>query len=250
MSILNIVLILIAGTAAGFMNTLAGGGSLITLPALITLGLPSAVANGTNRIALMIQNIVAISNFKNKGYFNSKLSFMLGIPAVLGSIIGARLAISLADAVFNRILAIVMVIMLALILWNPTKKYKKIKEKLNGKNKVIAIIAFFFVGIYGGFIQAGVGIIIITTLTLLTGFSLVKINSIKVFVVAIYMVSSLLIFIFSGNVNWILGLILAVGNGFGAWLGSTLAVKRGEKIVKVVLTVAVLMMAANLLGLY
>ncbi len=250
MSILNIVLILLAGTAAGFINTLAGGGSLITLPALITLGLPSAVANGTNRIALMIQNIVAISNFKSKGYFHFKLSFMLGIPAVLGSIIGARLAISLADAVFNHILAIVMVIMLILILCNPTKKYKKIKEKLTKKNKVISIIAFFFVGIYGGFIQAGVGIIIITTLTLITGFSLVKINSIKVFVVAIYMVSSLLIFIFSGNINWILGLILAVGNGFGAWLGSTLAVKRGEKIVKVVLTVAVLMMAANLLGLY
>ncbi len=249
-SILTIVLILIAGTGAGFINTLAGGGSLITLPVLITLGLPSAVANGTNRIALMIQNIIAITNFKNKGYSNFKLSLILGIPAIIGSIIGAQLAISLPERVFNQILGITMIIMLGLILWNPTKKLNNVKENLTLKKKILAIIAFFFVGIYGGFIQAGVGIIIITTLSLITGFSLIKINSIKVFVVAIYMVSSLLIFIANGKINWLLGFTLAIGNGFGAWLGSTLAVKKGETLVKVVIAIAVLIMAGNMLGLY
>lgn len=247
MNILQIILILVAGTAAGFINTLAGGGSLITLPVLIFSGLPSAVANGTNRIALMIQNIIAVSSFKNKGFFNYKLGLMLGIPAVLGSILGSRLAISLPDTVFNKILAVAMIIMLALILWNPTKKFSVVKENLSKKRKTIAIIAFFFVGIYGGFIQAGVGLIIITTLTLITGLSLVKINSIKVFVVGIYMISSLLVFIISGNVNWLLGLILAAGNGFGAWLGSTVAVNKGDKWIKVVLVFAVILMAGNLL---
>jgi len=247
MNILQIILILIAGTAGGFINTLAGGGSLLTLPVLIFLGLPSAVANGTNRIALMIQNIIAVSNFKSKGYFNPRLGLMLAIPAVIGSIIGARMAILLPDLVFNRILALVMILMLGLILWNPTGKLSQTRENLSQKRQITAIITFFFIGIYGGFIQAGVGFIIITALTLITGLSLVNINSIKVFVILIYMFSSLFVFIYSGNVNWLLGLILAVGNGFGAWLGSTVAVKKGDKWVKIVLVIAVVLMAGNLI---
>lgn len=250
MSLLKVILILFAGTAAGFLNTLAGGGSLITLPVLIFMGLPSAVANGTNRIALMLQNTTAVLNFKTKGYFDLKLSLMLALPAVLGSIAGAQLANTMSDAVFNQILAVVMVIMLALILLNPTKKFNPAGENLSSKRKLIAAIAFFFVGIYGGFIQAGVGIIIIATLSLITGLSLVKINSLKVFVIGIYSISSLLVFILNGNVNWILGLTLAVGNSFGAWLGSTFAVTKGDKLVKVVLTIAVLLMAGRLLGIY
>ena len=250
LSFLHILLILLAGTAGGFINTLAGGGSLITLPALIFLGLPSAVANGTNRIAIMVQNLVAIGNFKQKGYSNFKLSIMLGLPAIIGAIIGSQLAVSLPEAIFNQILAVVMVIMLGLILWNPTRKSKQATENISHQRKTIAIGTFFLIGIYGGFIQAGVGIIIITALSLITGSSLVKINSIKVSIVAIYMLFSLTVFILNGKINWGLGFILAVGNSLGAWLGSTLAVAKGEKIVKVVLTIAVLIMAGNLLGVY
>lgn len=250
MSISDIVLILAAGTAGGFINTMAGGGSLITLPLLIFFGLPSAVANGTNRIALMVQNIIAVTNFKSRGYFNFSLSLKLALPAIIGSVIGSNLAITLSDALFNKILAIIMFIMLALILWNPTQKINSIKKTLGFKRQLALIIAFFFIGIYGGFVQAGVGIIIIAVLSLITGLSLVKINSIKVLVVAIYLFSSLIIFIYNDKVNWQLGLTLAVGNGFGAWLASTLAVKKGEKAIKIVLTFAVILMALHLLDLY
>jgi uncharacterized protein len=250
MSILHYVLIILAGTAAGFLNTLAGGGSLLTLPVLIFLGLPSATANGTNRIALVIQNIIAIGNFKKKGFFNLKLGIMLAIPAVIGSIIGAQLAISLPDKQFNNILAAVMIIILILTLWNPTRKFNNSNEILSKKRKIAAIIAFFFVGIYGGFIQAGVGVIIIATLSLITGLSLVKINSIKVFVICFYIFSSLLIFIINGKVNWFLGISLSIGNSLGAWLGSNFAVSKGDKWIKVVLSISVLLMAAHLVGLY
>lgn len=250
MSIQNILLILAAGTAGGFINTMAGGGSLITLPLLIFLGLPSAVANGTNRIALMVENLIAVSNFKSRGYSNFSLSIKLGIPAVVGSIIGSRLAINLPDELFNQILAVVMFIMLGLILWNPTRKFTAVKENLSFKRQLAASTAFFFVGIYGGFVQAGVGIIIIAALSIITGLSLIKINSIKVLVVAIYMFSSLLVFILNDKVNWTIGLTLAVGNGFGAWLASTLAVQKGDKLIKVILSFAVIMMALNLLGIF
>lgn len=251
MSILTIFLILIVGTISGFLNTVAGGGSLIAMPFLIIfLGLPSAVANGTNRIALMVQNLVAITNFRNKGFFNWKFSLKLGIPALIGSIVGSKVAVDLNDAIFNKILAGVMVIVLILILWNPQKKLTAIGEKLSTGRQIIAMVVFFFVGVYGGFIQAGVGFIIIVALTLITGLSLVKINSLKVFIIAMYMSSSLLVFVLSGKVNWILGLTLAVGNATGAWLGSNFAVAKGDKWIRAILVVTVLAMSAKLLGFF
>lgn len=250
MSIQHIVLILGVGIIAGFLNTTAGGGSLITMPLLVFLGLPSAVANGTNRIALMVQNITAISSFKSKGYFNWKLGLTFGLPAVFGSIIGSGIAVSLSDELFNKILAVVMILVLGLIIFQPQKKLAANEEELNMKKKIIGIIAFVFVGLYGGLIQAGVGFIIIAVLTLVTGFSLVRINSLKVFIVMIYMFSSLIVFIFNGKVDWVLGLVLSVGNATGAYLGSAFSVKKGDKWIKVVLSAAIIIMSMKLLGIF
>src|SRR6056297_1774079 len=106
MSLFQIILILVTGIAAGFLNTLGGGGSLLTMPMLIFLGLPAAVANGTNRIAIFVQNIVGVTNFRHKGFFYPKLGFILGVPAILGSIFGARFAVSISGELFEKILAI------------------------------------------------------------------------------------------------------------------------------------------------
>lgn len=249
MSIGYVVIILITGVVAGFLNTVGGGGSLLTMPMLIFFGLPSADANGTNRVALMVQNIVAITNFRQKGFFDLQLGLLLGIPAVLGSIVGAHFAISLPDEVFNKILAVVMLLVLAAIIWRPEQKLSSEEEKLKPGRRLIAVLAFLGVGFYGGFIQAGVGFIIIASLTMITGMSLVRINSVKVFVVAFYMLSSLIVFIISGKVHWVMGLTLAVGNGIGAYLGSNFAVSKGDKWIRLILIISVLIMAAKLLGL-
>jgi uncharacterized membrane protein YfcA len=250
----QIILIFIVGIASGFVNVVGGGGSLISLPALIFVGLPSAMANGTNRVALMVQSLVAIGYFQKKGFFYPKLSIMLGIPAVLGSIVGAKFAISLSDEMFNNILAGVMLTVLVLIIWRPEKKFIKSEEE-NGENlslprQSMAALVFFGVGFYGGFIQAGVGFIIIASLAMITGMSLVKINSLKVTVTAIYMLSSLLVFVFSGNVHWLYGFILAGGNAIGAYLGGVFSVAGGDKWIRAFLVVAVLIMAGQLLGVY
>jgi uncharacterized membrane protein YfcA len=242
-----------------------GGGSLITMPVLIFLGLPSAVANGTNRVALMVQSVVAIGYFKNKGFFYPKLSAILGIPALIGSIIGAKFAISLSDEMFNRVLAIVMLVVLVLIILRPekwflSKKKGDIKEGTEereengedlGKTRlIIASLVFFAVGFYGGFIQAGIGFIIIATLALITGMSLVKINSLKVSVTLIYMSASLLVFILNGKIDWTLGFALAIGNAFGAYLGGMFTVSGGDKWIRIFLVITVSIMAAKLLGVH
>lgn len=250
MSFYEVALIMAVGVIAGFMNTVGGGGSLLSLPALIFMGLPSAEANGTNRVALMVQCMVAVGNFQRKGFFDLKLGLLLGIPAILGSIVGVYLAITLPDLIFNRILAVVMLAVLVAIIWQPEKKFIKPGENLTPGRRYIAAVVFFFVGIYGGFIQAGAGFIIIVALSMITGMSLVKINSQKNLVVGLYMLSSLALFVADGKVSWVLGLTLAVGNGVGGWLGSNFAMSRGDSLIRVFLVLCVVLMSAKLLGLF
>lgn len=248
----QVLLIFVVGIVSGFVNVVGGGGSLISLPALIFMGLPAATANGTNRVALMVQSLVAIGYFRQKGFFYPKLSFLLGVPAVLGSIVGAKFAIAISDEMFNTILASVMLLVAVLIIWRPEKRFFSAEEKetFSPLHLALASLAFFGVGFYGGFIQAGVGFIIIAALALITGMSLVKINTLKVFVTAIYMLSSLLVFLFSGHVHWLLGGVLAAGNALGAWWGSVFVVSKGDKWIRIFLVASVVLMAGKLLGVH
>lgn len=245
----TIALILATGTLAGIINTLAGGGSMLTVPMLIFLGLPPATANGTNRIAIEVQNILAVLGFKKKGVADWKLSLKLAIPVTVGAIIGSSIAVDIPDSVFRQVLAVMMLFVLGLILWNPTRRLKQLEVPMTRVRWVAAALALFCVGLYGGFIQSGVGFMFIATLVSVMGMDLVTTNSHKVFIVGVYTLFSIAVFAMNGKINWSLGLILAVGNGLGGWLGSHIAVSKGEKWVRAVLVVAVLAMALRLSGL-
>lgn len=241
------LLIVAVGFIAGFLNTIAGGGSLITLPVLILLGLPPAVANGTNRVAIFSQNIFGVLGFRSKGVSDFPYSITLGISAFLGAIIGAKIAVEIPGDLFNKILAIlIVVVVLYPILKRPSKDDQPILERTGLKYRIIGTIVFFFIGIYGGFIQAGVGFIIIAALTIINRFTLVKTNSIKVFVVLVYTISALFIFIMEGKIHWGYGLVLAVGNSSGSWIASRLSVRKGDNWVKWFIIVTVIALAVKL----
>ncbi len=242
-----LLLVLSVGSISGFLNTVAGGGSLITLPILITvIGLPSNIANATNRVAIVFQNLSAVKGFHNKGISAYPYSLYLGIAAVPGAILGAMLAIDIRTELFNKLLAIVMVaIVLTTIFQRKTKVTNKL-EQLNFKEQLIGVIIFFFVGIYGGFLQAGVGFLIITILTTLNNFSLVKTNSAKVFTVMIYTLAAVIIFAIKGKINWTYGLTLAAGNTIGSWIASHWSVDKGDIWVKRFITVTVIALAIKL----
>ena len=245
----EVPLILVTGVFAGFLNTVAGGGSLLTLPVLIDpvlFNLPHATANGTNRVAIFVQNASGIMGFRRKGVSDFGYSALLTLPALVGAWLGAKIAVEMNETVFNRVLAGIMLAVLLLTIFNPTKKLQSETANLSIARKIIGMVVFFFVGIYGGFIQAGAGFIIIAALTLTNGFDLVRTNAIKLFVVFFYTVIALFVFIKSGNVQWGLGLTLAVGNATGAWIGSHWAVDKGDKWIRVVLVVAVLAFAIRL----
>ncbi len=246
MDLLEVVLILAVGMVAGFINTIAGGGSLLSMPILIFLGLPPAVANATNRVAIFSQNIFAVAGFKSKGVSEFKYSILLGTSALAGAVIGAKIAVDIQGEIFNKILAIIMVVVVFMIITGTAKPKNINAERTSKKSQIIGFISFFFIGIYGGFIQAGVGFLIIGTLTAINGFSLVKTNSIKVLVVLIYTIAALAVFIYEGKVNWIYGIVLAVGNSAGAWFASRWSVDKGDKVVKIILGIAVSALAVKL----
>ncbi|MDE0316001.1 MAG: sulfite exporter TauE/SafE family protein [Candidatus Poribacteria bacterium] len=246
-NLLHVFLLFSTGIAAGFLNTVAAGGSLLALPMLIFLTSDPTLANGTNRVAIFFQNISAIIGFRRKGVSNFRYGILLAVPAVIGAGIGAKIAIGTDAALFQFILAAVMLIMLGLTLVNPTARLADRIESKSTSSTVLAMIVFFFIGIYGGFIQAGVGLLVITALRLLTGIDLVRTNAIKVLIIFFYTVLALGIFIMEKQVNWTLGVTLAIGNATGAWIGSHWAVEKGDKWIKVVLIVAVLVFATNLM---
>lgn len=243
---LELLLLVFIGVITGVINTLAGGGSLLTLPMLIFLGLPPSVANGTNRIAILIQSIVTNAGFRSKGIKTYPFSIYFGISATLGAIIGAQLAIEIDGDTFNKILAIIMVIVVAYLVLNKRTKVEDIVERISGKHLWISTILFFFVGIYGGFIQAGVGFLMLLVLSGINRFSLVKSNAIKIVVTGIYTIFAVIIFVLNDKMNWEYGLVLAFGNAIGGWFASRWSVTKGDGVVKIFLVIMVIIMAIKL----
>ncbi|MGB5403307.1 MAG: sulfite exporter TauE/SafE family protein [Robiginitalea sp.] len=234
------------GFVVGFINTVAGGASLISLPVLIFLGLPPAVANGTNRVAIVLQTAIAVAGFKSKGVSTFPFNIYLGISALVGSVIGAYIAVDIKGETFNRILAIIMVVVVLIIIFKPKVNVAELEERITGKYLWIGILAFFFIGIYGGFINAGIGFIIIIFLHYVHRLSLVRTNATKVAVVFIYTLAALVVFALNDKVIWKVGLVLALGNGLGAWFSSRISVDKGDGYIKIFLVGMVLVMAVKL----
>jgi uncharacterized membrane protein YfcA len=207
-------LLILAGFVAGFINTMAGGGSLITLPLLIFLGLPSAVANGTNRIAIFMSAFSANAGFKSKGISNYPFNMYLGFAGLLGALIGAQIAIDIKGDLFNKILAVIMIVVVLLIVFKPKIDSTEILERLTGKHLYISMIAFFFIGIYGGFINAGIGFVIMLFLHYYNKLNLVKVNATKVVIVLIYTTGAIVTFAMADKINWIYGLVLSLRKFF------------------------------------
>jgi len=248
MGFLDIIFILLAGLCAGFINVFAGGGSLISLPILIFLGLPSSIANGTNRVAIFFESLSGNLGYRSKGIKPPMpFSLWMGLLAFPGALIGAGLSVKLDDALFNKILAVVMIMIVIITLFKPFSKKKTASKKLlTRKRQIISGVLFFLIGIYGGFIQAGIGYLIIATLTTVPKFSLFKTNVTKLLVVFIYNLGSLLIFIIDDKIYWIVGLTLAIGNSTGAFIGSRLALKIDEKWIKRFILITVFCLSVKL----
>ena len=244
-----ILAVISVGIVAGFINTLAGSGSLLTLPLLMFLGLPANVANGTNRIAILLQNIVGVSSFKKQQVLSFREGLKIGLPSTAGSLLGARIAVNLSEDIMTKTIAGLLIFMFFLILLNPSRWIKS-REGNPPVTRWLQIVIFFVIGIYGGFIQAGVGFFLLAGLVLGAGYDLVKANAIKVFIILLYTPFALAVFIFNDLVDYKLGLILAAGNMLGAFIGARYAVKFGPRAVSYFVLAVLAFASMKLLGVF
>ena len=207
------------GGLAGFINVLSAGGSMLTLPMLMFMGLPPQVANGTNRVAILLQSATAVGGFRRMGHGNLKVTVVLAVPAILGSVVGAWMATGVSDAVFEVVLVAAMVIgSVFMVLPQPKLDTQPLTVDRLGP---VVYLSMFLIGIYGGFIQVGVGVLFLVVLYRILKIDLPQVNVLKVAITLLYMIPALVMFAISDQVRWGLGLVL----GIGSILGASLAVR-------------------------
>jgi uncharacterized membrane protein YfcA len=240
---LELTLLAVAGVVAGALNVVAGGGSFLILPALLFFGLPASLANGTNRVGVLAQNAAGILGFHQHGAMDWSWSLKVSIPAVIGAGLGVWAALLIPDFAFRRILSIAMV---AITVWSLLNRQQpRPRAEVKPASDLVVVLGFFIVGVYGGFIQAGVGFLVLA-ITTYAGMDLVRGNAVKLLSVMMLTVISLIVFAGAGQVDWPRGLALAAGNWLGAMAGVRMAVLKGHKWLQQVVTVTVVLFAIAL----
>ena len=235
------------GFVAGVVNTLAGGGSLLTVPLLVMVGLPGTIANGTNRIAVLVQGAVAAWRFRAEGVSGFRVAGPLVAPLLLGSLIGAVVISRVAPETFERLFGLVMLVLLVPVM-RVSRMNRPIEERV-GWSRATTLAVFFTIGLYGGAFQAGVGIFLVLALAH-AGHGLVLSNSVKAIAVTAFTTVAVVVFILEGQVVWLPAMILSASTALGAVIGTRIAVRGGDAVIRPLLGLAVLAMAAKMLGLY
>ncbi|MCB1213963.1 MAG: sulfite exporter TauE/SafE family protein [Deltaproteobacteria bacterium] len=242
----TIFLILIPlGLVAGFLNVLAGGGSLLVLPVLIFLGLPAPIANATNRLAILSQGLSGMAGYQLFQKERLKKYLSLSLWTLPGALAGAFLSVEISELWFQRILAIILIAATFLIFFPPKKKLIASSMELPSSfASKLALVAF---GFYGGFIQAAAGLVFLLLLSGLGGVSLLESNKLKVSLIVFYTLPVLIFFIWQDLILWSVGLSLAVTQALGGYLAAKFSLKKGEKPIRWGLGLALLVMAGRLL---
>lgn len=237
------------GICVGFINVLAGAGSILSLAILMFLGLPANIANGTNRIAIFLSTFVGTVSYKQKQVFSFKEGIWFTIPAIIGAVIGAQLAVDLNKDLLEKIIGALLIVLFFLVLYKP-EKWLKGDIKLQNKNNFWRIPLFFIIGLYGGFIQIGTGFFLLTAFVLGKGYNLIKANALKLFIIVLYTPFALIVFFRNEQVDILMGLTLGLGTMIGAFLGTKFAIKKGVKIVRYILLAVIVFASIKFLGLY
>ena len=229
------------GFVAGALNIVAGGGSFLTLPVLLFLGLPAADANGTNRVGVLAQNISGVLGFHQHRIMEWKWGLLVSIPALLGAALGTWIALTMPDFAFRKVLSVLMLAMTLGTLLQQRflgARHDRFRSPLHWT----MLVGFFLIGVYGGFLQAGIGFLILA-MTTVAGLDLVRGNAVKLLSVMLLTVLALSIFAGTGHVDWPLGIALGIGNFLGGQVGVRVAVLKGHKWIEGVVTITIIVFA-------
>ena len=241
------VILLLAGGGAGFVNAIAGGGSALTLPILMVAGLDASVANGTNRLCVGAQAVVATTTFHSSGVRPWRIARGAGALILVGAVAGAFLAIHIPPPALETAFGVLFLALAALIGMRPN--WLVPPSEAPAKLSTSAMVGFLAVGFYGGVFQAGVGIPMLLLLVRGLGLDLVRANAAKVAIVLVYSAAILGIFSQAGQVDWVRGGILSLGGIFGSVMGARAAISRGAGFIRKLVVLALILASVKALGI-
>jgi uncharacterized membrane protein YfcA len=239
LAVWEMAVLILAGLAGGFINVMAGGGSVITVPVMIFLGIPGPIANGTNRLPIMVQNISASLTYMRHGIPQKKLIVSLSLCALPG--------VSIPTDTFNFVLAGVMALVLIAMVVGPHSVSMNDAAHLSKSRKILGHVLMLGAGFWGGFIQIGMGFILLPILHRALGLDLVTANIHKVFIILIYTTAALFVFGSQLPLLWWVGGIMAIGNAVGGWLGARLTLTGGARVIRIIVVLAVAGMIVKLI---
>jgi uncharacterized membrane protein YfcA len=236
-----LALMMLAGLVAGFINTVAGGGSLLTLPALMLLGLPADVANASNRVSIFAQAATGSYRFHREGKLDVAAIRDIGPPTLLGNVIGALVASYFPVALLTPVLLLTMVGIAVLMVVRPTVIAPEGATPKRATDHPRAMFGLFAAGLYGGFVHGGVGFVLLMVLAGTLHYDLVRANALKMLCTLVSGVASLVVFLARGQIAWGPALVLAVATSVGSVLGVKYAVKADPKKLKRLIAVLVVL---------
>lgn len=247
----TITIAIAGGFLAGIVNTLAGNGSAITLSIMTEIiGLPPNVANGTNRVGVLMQTLFSSASFIKNGKLDLSTSKKELTASIVGAIIGVIIAINVSNEFFHTVFKYLLVVMLLVVLVKP-KRWLKKPQSIIPINSFWSLPMFFLLGIYGGFIQMGMGVIFLVVTVLLLKYDIIAANALKTGIVAAYTIIAVLIFHFSGLIDWKIGLIIGIGQAAGGYLTAEFASKseRAQLVAYVLLIVVIILAVLSSFGI-
>ena len=232
--------------AAGVINSMAGGGSFLTIPVLIALGLPTGAANGTIRISILSQNATLAATFHNNGVRAHKLTLRLAVPVIASAFAGAWLATQLDDGLFRPLVGAVLVVWAIILVVKPDRFLHRPDEEQ--EPSLLTYVLAALCGLYGGFLQAGVGLPLIAMLSGHLGYDLVRTNAVKASLIFLYTVAVLPVFAYHGQIVWVPAFALAGGTMLGAWLGAQWQLEKGTAVIRWFVLIAVTVSGVSMLS--
>ena len=242
-----IAVLVIVGAFVGFVNTVAGMATVISYGLFMAMGMPINIANATSRIGVMLQFSTNSFIYKKEGLLDVGLATRVGVPVALGAFFGAEMASMLPPQVMEIASGVLLPLIVILLLIDKDKVMKRFDLHYTPQMTLWKYLLFFILGIYGGFTHAGIGILVILSSFFFLGQDLTHANAIKQLTTVIYTPVALVIFAIHGQINWPVAFIYAVGNVIGGVVASKVAIRWGEKFLKVTVIVVVLVMSVYLL---
>ena len=242
LSIELIGLLFITGIAAGFVDSIAGGGGLLTMPVLLWSGLPPAIALGTNKLQGAIGTLTSSFNYYRNGHVPFRTALFSIITAFIGSAIGTYSVQQFDNQTLSALLPVLLIGFALFFLFSHRMTDQDARQRLN--QYTFALTAGLGIGFYDGFFGPGAGAFYVIAYITLLGYGVTKATAHTKLLNFSSNISALIFFQLSGLVVWEVGLIMGLGQVIGSYTGSHMTMKHGVKLVKpMIITVSILMSA-------